>query len=76
MTRAILLLILATTAASAEPLPVPKPPGQQCPAGAHYWCTPMPGSKLQAVPKPRGTSCPSGWRESGGTCVAPDRRAW
>jgi hypothetical protein len=53
----VLILLLVTMMSAAEPLPVPKPPGQQCPArfasGAH-WCTPMPGSTRDAVVKGQG----------------------
>jgi hypothetical protein len=47
----------------AEPLPVPKQPGQQCPGGyasGAHWCTPMPGTTRDVVAKGQG-ACPSKW---------------
>jgi hypothetical protein len=44
-------LVLASPAL-AEPLPVPKLSGQQCPSGyasGAHWCTPMAGSRRDAV---------------------------
>jgi hypothetical protein len=53
-----MLLVLATmtamiVSAGAQPLPLPKQPGQQCPAGyasGASYCTPMPGTTRWAVP--------------------------
>ena len=76
MFRVITLLILMAWPAVAEPLPLPKQPGQECPSGyasTAHWCTPMPGTTRQAVRKGlRG--CPSSWVPSGGYCLGPERR--
>ena len=72
----LILLLVLVTPALAQPLPVPKPPGQQCPAGfasGANWCTPMAGSTRDAVVKGQG-ACPSGWLQSGGYCLSPERR--
>jgi hypothetical protein len=70
---ALLLVLLVITGALAQPLPVAKPPGQQCPAGyasGAHWCTPMAGTTRPAVPK-GAAACPSGWTTSGGFCLSP-----
>jgi hypothetical protein len=75
-TAFVIAVLLLASPALAEPLPLPKPPGQQCPAGfasGAYWCTPMPGSRRDAVVKGQG-ACPSNWVQSGGFCLSSERR--
>ena len=77
----LMLLFVLASPALAEPLPVPKPPGQQYPAGfasGAHWCTPMPGSTRDAVVKGQG-ACPSGWDARLDHPSTPSRRrstAW
>ena len=69
MKAIIALLLLASAAHAAEPLPVPKI-GGSCPNG---WlasggsCVPS-GSRQDAIPR-TGGSCPWGWLSSGAYCV-------
>ena len=75
-TAFVIAALLLASPALAQPLPLPKPPGRQCPAGfasGAHWCTPMPGSTRDAVVKGQG-ACPSGWLQSGGFCLSPERR--
>ena len=54
-------------------LPLPKPPGEQCPANYRseaQWCVPADDRAPVVVPKGRG-QCPSTMVESGGFCVMP-----
>src|SRR5262245_59575932 len=72
---AVVTLLLITPAV-AQPLPVPKPPGQQCPSGyasGAHWCTPMSTTTRNAVPKGTG-QCPSGWIQSEAFCLSQERR--
>jgi hypothetical protein len=74
---AVVILLATTIGAMAQPLPIPRVQGQQCPAGyasGAHWCTPLPSTTRDAVAKPRGVACPSGWIESGGACLSPPRR--
>jgi hypothetical protein len=76
MLRVTTLLIVLASAAVAEPLPLPKQAGEECPKGyasRAHWCTPMPGTTRQAVRKAQ-RGCPSGWVTSGGYCLGPERR--
>ena len=65
-------LLLAATAAGAEPLPVPKPPiAGSCPHGytsSGSFCTPAQGAQ-DAVARPPNGSCPFGWTSSGSYCL-------
>jgi len=68
-----LALALLTTAALAEPLPVPKPigPGGSCPYGyasSGSFCVPMQGA-ADAIAKPPNGTCPFGWISSGSFCL-------
>jgi hypothetical protein len=59
--------------ASAQPLPVPKPPGPvgSCPHGytsSGSYCVPSQGAQ-DAVPKPPNGACPWGWTSSGSFCL-------
>ena len=70
---ATLVLLLAATAAVAEPsLPVPKV--GVCPGGyssSGSYCTPTSDRAPRAIPKV-GT-CPGNWSSSGAYCVEPQR---
>lgn len=73
----IAALIVAATAASAEPLPVPKPvgPGGSCPYGyftSGSFCVPSQGAQ-DAIPKPPNGTCPFGWTSSGSYCLRSGR---
>jgi hypothetical protein len=60
-------VIVASSAALAEPLPVPKT--GTCPSGFREsggFCAPMTRDAPMAVPKPKGQQCPSGFAQSGG----------
>jgi hypothetical protein len=66
--RIILSLLMMTTAAPAQPLPMEK--RGQCPSGyaqSGSYCAPMAGERRQAVPKVGG-QCPSGMFQSGSYC--------
>jgi hypothetical protein len=66
-------LLLATTAAIAEPLPQPK--AGQCPAGYHEsggYCAPT--SLRSPVAIRKHGPCPSNWVQSGDYCVQMRRR--
>ena len=68
---ATLVLLLAATVASTEPLPVPKPQGGVCPSGyssGSGYCTPVSPQSPRAIVK-TGGPCPSGWSDSGHYCV-------
>jgi hypothetical protein len=73
MIARVLLFLLLATAATAEPLPVPK--HGSCPSGyasgARY-CTPMPGTTRDAIVKVG--QCPPNWVQSGSYCLGPARR--
>jgi hypothetical protein len=65
----LIITLLISTAALAEPLPVPKPPGPSgsCPHGylaPGSFCTPSQGAQ-DAIAKPRNRTCPWGWLASG-----------
>jgi hypothetical protein len=67
------LAALLTTAASAQPLPVPKPsgPGGSCPHGytsSGSFCVPSQGAQ-EAIAKPANGTCPWGWTSSGSYCL-------
>jgi hypothetical protein len=69
----IAALLLAATAALAQPLPVPKAPGPggSCPHGyfsSGSYCVPSAGAQ-DAIPKPPGGSCAFGW-----TALLPAQR--
>jgi hypothetical protein len=68
-----LLVLLAATAAAAEPLPVAKT--GVCPSGyasSGSYCTPTSDRAPRAVPKVG--VCPGNWSSSGSYCVEPPRR--
>jgi hypothetical protein len=70
---ALLILVVTTVVAYAEPLPVVKPPGPggSCPhgyfsSGGHC----VPGQNAQdAIPKSVSGNCPWGWLASGSYCL-------
>jgi hypothetical protein len=69
----IVLVMWFISAISAEPLPVPKPPGPggSCPHGyiaSGSFCVPGQGAQ-DAIAKPQGGSCPWGWISSGSFCL-------
>jgi hypothetical protein len=69
-----LVLLLAATAATAQPLPVPKT--GVCPSGyasSGSYCTPTSDRAPRAIPKVG--PCPSGWADNGHFCteVRPPR---
>jgi hypothetical protein len=73
----IIALLIAATAAGAEPLPQPRPagPGGSCPHGytsSGSFCVPSQGAQ-DAVPKPPSGSCPWGWTASGSYCLRSGR---
>jgi hypothetical protein len=73
MATIIIIALLISTAALADPLPVPKPqgPGGSCPFGytaSGPYCTPSPGAQ-DAIAKPSNGTCPWGWTSSGSYCV-------
>ena len=73
ITRTVLILLVTTVTASADPLPMVKT--GSCPAGWYsgaLYCVPMVGTKRDAVPKVG--QCPSGWITSGSYCLGPERR--
>jgi hypothetical protein len=69
MTRAlIVMLVLVSSAAAAEPLPYPK---GTAPCAGDYvqsgnFCAPKSERARAAIPKTG--QCPSGWSSSGGAC--------
>lgn len=70
--------VLLATAALAEPLPVPKPPGPggSCPHGwtsSGSYCVPSQGAQ-DAIPKPPNGTCQWGWIASGSYCLRSGRR--
>jgi hypothetical protein len=70
---AALALLLAASAATAEPLPVAKPlgPGGSCPHGwlsSGSYCAPSQGAQ-DAIAKPPNGTCPWGWLASGSYCL-------
>jgi hypothetical protein len=70
---AIVLAVWFVAAVSAEPLPVPKPPGQggSCPHGwlsSGSYCMPSQGAQ-DAIAKAANGSCPWGWTASGSYCL-------
>jgi hypothetical protein len=72
---ATLVLLLAATAAAAQPLPVPKQ-GGPCPSGyssGSAYCTPVSPQSPRAIVKTG--PCPSGWADNGHFCteVRPPR---
>ena len=69
----VALMLLASTAAAAEPLPVRKV--GPCPAGyasGASYCAPMRGTRRDAIVKVR--QCPPNWITSGLYCLSPERR--
>jgi hypothetical protein len=71
-----LLVLLAATAAFAQPLPVPKQTGGPCPSGyasGSAYCTPVSPRSPRAIVKTG--PCPSGWADNGHFCteVRPPR---
>jgi hypothetical protein len=71
------LAAVIATAAVAEPLPQPKPPGRggSCPHGytsSGSYCVPSQGAQ-DAVPKPPNGTCPWGWTSSGSFCLRSGR---
>jgi hypothetical protein len=69
----LITTLLISTAALAEPLPVPKPPGPggSCPHGyraSGSYCVPGHGAQ-DAVAKPPNGTCPWGWLASGNYCL-------
>jgi hypothetical protein len=65
-----LVPLLAATAASAQPSPVPKSQGGVCPSGyssSSGYCTPVSPQSPRAIPKVG--ACPSGWSDNGHYCV-------
>jgi hypothetical protein len=65
---ALIAVLLAATAAVAQPLPVPKT--GSCPAGyasGASYCSPMQGTRRDAIPKVG--QCPSGFMQSGNYCL-------
>ena len=74
----LLLGIYIVGAASAEPLPVPKPlgPGGSCPHGytsSGSFCVPSQGAS-DALAKPPNGACPWEWIASGSFCLRSSRR--
>jgi len=74
----IALLAALAGVASAEPLPVPRPPGPggSCPHGyvtSGSFCVPSQGAS-DAIPKPPNGTCPWGWLSSGSFCLRSGRR--
>jgi hypothetical protein len=70
--RTILILLVATIAAAASPLPQPKV--GQCPSGYREsggYCAPTSPRVPAAVPKTG--QCQSGWMQSGAYCVEMKR---
>jgi hypothetical protein len=65
---ALVLVLLSTAAAVAEPLPYPKGTAQCSSDYVHSgnYCVPKNDRARAAVPKVG--SCPSGWSSSGGSC--------
>ena len=75
MLLALATMIVMVGSAAAEPLPVPRQAGQQCPAGyasGALYCAPMPGTTREAIRKVR--QCPANWSASGGYCLSPEKR--
>jgi len=67
------MLLLAATAAAAEPLPVPKQ-GGPCPSGyssGSAYCTPVSPRSPRAIVKTG--ACPGNWSDAGSYCVEPQR---
>jgi hypothetical protein len=73
----LIITLLISTAALAEPLPVPKPPGPggSCPFGytsSGSYCVPSQGAR-DAVAKPPNGTCPWGWLATGSYCLRSGR---
>jgi hypothetical protein len=73
---ATLWLLLAVSAAGAEPSQVPKSQGGVCPSGyasGTSYCVPVSDRAPRAIPKIG--ACPSGWADNGHFCteVRPPR---
>jgi hypothetical protein len=71
MTRTIitLVMIILTTAAAAQPLPLQKQ--GPCPSGyrdSGGYCAPASSRAPVAIPKERG-QCPAGFMQSGAYCI-------
>ena len=65
----VTLVVLITTAAAAQPLPLQKQ--GQCPSGyreSGSYCAPASSRAPVAIPKERG-QCPSGFMQSGAYCI-------
>jgi hypothetical protein len=74
MTFIATLVLLAATAATAQPLQVPKQTGGPCPSSyrdSGSYCVPVSDRAPRAIPKV-GT-CPGNWSSSGAYCVEPQR---
>ena len=71
----VLALVLSASAATAQPLPVPRQPAPPaCPVGYAWsgtFCLSLDGKRPPAMPKPTGSACPSGWwvTAEGSYCV-------
>ena len=73
MATIIIVALLISTAALAEPVPVPKPtgPGGSCPHGyisSGSFCAPSQGAQDAVAKRVNGT-CPWGWIASGSYCL-------
>ena len=67
----LVLLLLASSLAWAEPLPQPLPPSGSCPHGysaSGSFCVPRQGAQ-DAIPLPPNGNCPFGWTRSGSFCM-------
>jgi hypothetical protein len=68
----IIIIVLLTGYALAQPLPVAKPlgPGGSCPHGytSSGSCTPSQRAQ-DAIAKPANGTCPLGWTSSGSYCL-------
>jgi hypothetical protein len=65
----VTLVVLITTAAAAQPLPLQKQ--GPCPSGyreSGAYCAPASSRTPVAIPKERG-QCPSGFMQSGAYCI-------
>jgi S-formylglutathione hydrolase FrmB len=68
------LLLLSTTAVTAQPFPIPKPSGgTNCPTGYYAsgnYCVPTSDRSRPAIPMVGpGTNCPTGYYASGSACL-------
>jgi hypothetical protein len=65
----LIITLLISTAALAEPLPVPKPPVRAALARTAGCRRASSQGAQDAIAKPAGGSCPFGWMVSGSYCL-------